>query len=165
MSNEAQDFREQMERWEAEPPTVWKPDPGGLLLGPILDIDGRTTAHSKRPNDCPVLTVRNEEDETVYEWWAFHDVAKRELAKLKPRTGERIAVRYLGRHEAGYYMYKIRMDRQGGGTFNWGAVEPDPAGLPPDSDVTPTGDVLPIDKQEPQGPPPSPFEEKDNLPF
>jgi hypothetical protein len=135
MGDHAQDFRDRMERYEAEPPTAWKPEPGGLLLGPILELDWRTTAHSKRQNDCPVLTVRDEAEDVVYEFWAFHDVAKSELAKLGPQVGERIAVRFLGRHANGYFMYKIKVDRSGPSAFDWGAVQPDPKGLPPDANV------------------------------
>jgi hypothetical protein len=162
MSDHAQDFRDRMERDAAEPPTAWKPEPGDLLLGSILDIDARTTAHSKRPNDCPVITILNEDDEVVYDWWAYHDVAKKELAKLRPKVGERIAVRYMGRHPNGYFMYKIRIDRQDRGTFDWSRVEPDPDGLPPEA--APNGNVLQLQAREPK-PVADPLSDDSDLPF
>jgi hypothetical protein len=85
----------------------WKPSPGDKLVGTVVDIDERDAGYGS----YPVVTVL---DDTGAQWafHAYHTVAKSELAKARPVVGDRIGVKYLGRHEGKQYeAYKVTVAR------------------------------------------------------
>ncbi len=39
---------------------------------------------------------------------AFRDVLRSELASCAPQVGDKVSISYGGRHEKGYYLYRVR---------------------------------------------------------
>ncbi len=83
----------------AEP---WKPTPGNRLVGQVVDVDSRTTEFGT----YPIITVLTEAGDE-FAVHGFHAVLKNEFAKRRPRIGERLGIKYLGRQEKGYEGYRV----------------------------------------------------------
>jgi hypothetical protein len=49
----------------------------------------------------------------------FHTVLKRELARLRVKEGERIAINYFGKSDRGYESYRVLTERPVQGAINW----------------------------------------------
>lgn len=88
-------------------PKGWRPKPGDKLVGVVTGIDVRDGDYGR----YPVVTVETEDGEIAVH--AFHTVLKRELARQRPRPGERIGIAYHGRDEGkGYERYRLAVDRE-----------------------------------------------------
>jgi hypothetical protein len=117
----------------------WRPEQvPDTLAGPILALETRHT--EPRPGKvvpCPVVIV--EADGKARSFWGFHTVARSQLAALKPQVGDYIAIRYLGTVNGGsgqsYVNYKIIVDRDDGGTYDWSKVDVEGGDVPPDANV------------------------------
>ena len=112
-----QDPGELVDRKFAE---AWRPDPGGKLIGEIVELSSRS-GFDDQP--YPILTIKGD-DGTELAFHAFHTVAKNELARLRPQVGQRIAIRYDGQKEgadgrARYHAYRVATDHAP--EFSWGA--------------------------------------------
>lgn len=115
---------------------AWRPDQGGddnpnPLIGTFLEMTSATTAFGP----AWVMTVRLE-DGSERSVWLIHTVLRNELARAKPKPGERIGVKYLGKQhvEGGqdYVGYRVKVDRPLGEAFDWSKLggEPDSEPLP-----------------------------------
>jgi hypothetical protein len=93
--------------------TAWRPEPGESIIGELADVGERDGGYGP----YPVLTLATDDGaRTVH---AFHEVLRNELAKLAPQIGERIGIKYVGKHpERGYHQYRLRAERAGG-SVNW----------------------------------------------
>jgi hypothetical protein len=123
------------ERVDADPPTTWRPnDPDKahprLLVGEFVRLaEGHTSYGPAR-----IVVLRDGEGR---DWsiWLLHAVLKQEFAKLRPRPGELVAVKWNGHVEprdgrAGYESYTVAVDRDAG-AVDWGfAGEVEPAATP-----------------------------------
>jgi hypothetical protein len=94
---------------------AWRPEPGGMLIGVVTALSEREGAYGV----YPIVTVR-QDDGTDH---AFHDVARAKLARAKPKVGERIGIKYLGKRDRQsgqpYHDYKVEVDRPDG-DVDWG---------------------------------------------
>lgn len=100
------DLKRELLEWEDWPP-AWRPEPGDVLVGKVLHYDVGHTAYG------PVRTcvVERDDGERVALWLSA-TVLLAEFAKLKPRVGERIGLKYLGIHpDRGYHRWKLVVDR------------------------------------------------------
>ena len=81
---------------------AWRPEAGDKIVGTVVDVDSRDGEFGL----YPIVTVQTDtgDERAVH---AFHTVLKREFAKRQPRPGERIGIKYLGKHERGYEAYRI----------------------------------------------------------
>jgi len=98
-------FRE-LNDWSDWPP-AWRPEPGDVLVGRVIRYDIGHTVYG------PVRTVTIERDtgERVAVWLSS-TVLLNEFAKQKPKPGERLGLKYLGKHpELGYHRYRLLVDR------------------------------------------------------
>lgn len=87
-------------------PEPWKPTPGDLLVGTVLDITERTTEYG----DYPIVTISN--NDGSWEFHAFHTVARQEIRRQRPNIGDLIGVRYLGKPDGkDYELYRIVIER------------------------------------------------------
>jgi hypothetical protein len=165
MSNPAQDFRRRVNELSDEPATSWRPKPGDVLVGTLLDIDLRSTKFDESGR-TPVLTIREDETGELIECWALHTVLRGELAKRRPQVGERIAVRRLTDSGQGYKRYKVLVDRDKPAAFSWDAVSTDAGDVAPEDRpklMTQTGDVVELPAP---AKPASPFDDDDSdMPF
>jgi hypothetical protein len=100
------DLRKELLEWGDWPP-AWRPEPGDILVGRVVAYHQGYTVYG------PVRTAIIEQDDgdrvTV---WLSSTVLLNEFAKLKPKPGERIGLKYLGMHpDRGYHRYKLLVDR------------------------------------------------------
>ena len=96
---------------------AWKPEPGDKIVGEVIDVDSRTTEFGT----YPIVTLRTDEWEELA-IHGFHTVLKREFSKARPEVGDRIGVKYLGKHERGYESYRVVRERAHGAALDWDAI-------------------------------------------
>jgi hypothetical protein len=147
----AKDLRSRIDELSDAPVTSWRPEPGEVLVGTLLDIDVRDTKFEAR---VPVLTIRNDDNGEIVECWGLHTVLRSELSKKRPQPGERLAIRRLSDSGQGYKRYKVIIDRDGPQAFDWAAVPTDAGDVAPEDRhklIGQTGDVieLPARKVDP----------------
>jgi hypothetical protein len=111
---------------------TWKPAAGETLIGELTEVrwlsgyDGRA---------YPLLVIVREPDGCTVGVHAFHHVLRDELRAQRPRIGERLGIRYLGRTER-YEAYKLAVDRD----VPWDGPEPAREPSPPAATPAPAGD-------------------------
>jgi hypothetical protein len=95
---------------------AWRPAAGEQLVGTVLSI---TERESNYGGTYPLLVVATD-DGRALDVHAFESVLLDELAKLRPRVGERIGIAYLGKHEErGYHRYRLVVDRDAQPSVDW----------------------------------------------
>jgi hypothetical protein len=102
------------DRLDRDFPPAWRFEPGGKLVGEVIGLTEREGNFGR----YPIVTLRTDNGDEVAVH-AFHDVLSRNLAQVAPGVGDRIGIKYLGRHpERGYHAYRV--ERAGGPRgFNW----------------------------------------------
>lgn len=86
-------------------PEPWKPDAGDKLVGQVVEIGERASDYGD--GSYPIVTVLTEAGKE-FSFHGFHTVAKNELARQRPRVGDRLAVKYFGKdEERGYERYRV----------------------------------------------------------
>lgn len=87
-------------------PEPWKPKTGDKLVGEITELDERTSEYGT----YPIVSVATDAgDELAFH--GFHTVAKNEIARQRPRVGDRIAIKYFGKdEERGYERYRVLVE-------------------------------------------------------
>ncbi|MEJ5370251.1 MAG: hypothetical protein WHT08_18220 [Bryobacteraceae bacterium] len=100
------DLKRELLEWDGWPES-WRPEPGDVLVGTVLRYDVGHTAYGP----VRTCTVRTDDGERVAIWLSstvLLDLFKRE----RPQVGERIGLRYQGKHpEHGYHRYRLIVDR------------------------------------------------------
>jgi hypothetical protein len=129
-------------------PERWEPEPGDSLVGTVEALEQRVGSWK------PYLVVDiRQDDGEIRRWFATHTVAKSELAKLRPKAGERIGVRYLGTHAKGYENWRVVLDRgeepAAAAPVDWDAVGKETEDKPPATGEQPEDEWLPPDADEP----------------
>lgn len=106
MSN---DIHEQLDGEFAE---AWKPTKGAKIVGVVTDVTSRDGGYG----EYPIVTIKTGDGDLAVH--CFHEVLRGELARIAPKVGDEIGIRYLGKHpEKGYHQYKVA--RAGTGAFDW----------------------------------------------
>src|SRR5215213_5893131 len=83
---------------------AWKPSEGDALVGVVVDVTEREGNFGR----YPIVTLRTADGEELAVH-AFHEVLQGELAKVAPKPGDELGIRYLGKHpERGYHRYRVR---------------------------------------------------------
>jgi hypothetical protein len=98
---------DRLERWDDFPP-AWKPVPGEILVG---TVEGYDTWEGKY-GPVKVVILRDEAGGALVSVYLSSMVLLQEFRKLRPRPGETVGIRYLGKDEdRGYHKYKVMVDR------------------------------------------------------
>jgi hypothetical protein len=85
-------------------PTAWRPDEGDRLIGTVVEVGERESNYG---GTYPIVVVENDAGTEVVVH-AHHVVLRDELAQQRPRRGDRIGIRYLGRDaDRGYERYRV----------------------------------------------------------
>jgi len=102
---------------------AWRPDQDGAknpIVGTFLRMEQATTSYGA----CWLMILDVDGDEIAV--WLLHTVLKNELARAKPKPGEKVAIKYLGKKtsEGGtkYAAYRVAVDRPVEEAFNWNQV-------------------------------------------
>ena len=109
--------------------TTWRPDQGEhptTIAGKLIEV--RTVEGGYGP--YPLVELE-EDGGVVWEFHAFRDVAKSELASCAPQPGERISIAYGGRSEKGYFRYRVRKV-DGSNRVDWSRFGDEPSPVEPD---------------------------------
>jgi len=108
---------------------AWKPQPGDKLVGIVTELSTRDGEYGT----YPIVTVRSEKGELAAH--CFHEVLANELARVAPKVGDHLGIKYAGKHpERGYHMYRVR--RGGDESFDWARFgDTSPADASNDDDI------------------------------
>ena len=129
MDKQPQDLRRRAEELSDQTAESWRPEPGDVLVGELVNIDVRATEYDPA---CPVLTIRME-DGGLIAVWAFYTVLRSELQKQDPQVGEWLAIRRLEDHpDRGYRRYGVIVGRDKPREFSWDRVNPNGGGVEPE---------------------------------
>jgi hypothetical protein len=110
MTEQTDDFRQQVEGADMSYPDAWRPDPGDALIAVVQGYDSAQTKWGRQH----VANVKREDDGELLAVWLSHKVLREEFKDKRPTPGERIGIKYHGEHEqGGYAMYTLRVDRSG----------------------------------------------------
>jgi hypothetical protein len=104
-----------------------------LLVGEFLRLDEGHTSYG--PAKIAVLRTKDEREVGV---WLLHTALKSAFARLRPKPGELVAIRYEGKRESAagqtYDSYRVEIDRARGA--DWDAL-----GAEADAEQESEGDV------------------------
>ena len=118
--------------------TTWRPDQGQhprTISGKLLDV----RSASGNYGEYPLLEIE-QDDGVTWSVHAFRDVLQSELASVAPQLGDKVSISYGGRHEKGYYLYRVRKLGAEPTAISWGKWGGDP---PPEPDVPVDASDLP----------------------
>jgi hypothetical protein len=110
---------------------AWRPERGDKLVGVVTDLSEREGYGGVM---YPIVTVR-QADGVELAFHAFHEVAQTELAKLRPKVGDEIGIKYLGKVKpegggSSYHGYRLRKSGGSSAGVNWSRYgdgdEPEP---------------------------------------
>lgn len=87
---------------------TWEPGIGETLTGTVAGYVTRTTKHGAARQ----VIVEREDGSGRIQVWVSSAVLRSAFEREQPKRGERIAIRYNGRHETkGYHLYGLVVDR------------------------------------------------------
>lgn len=105
------------DRLDASYAAAWRPDVDDKLVGEVVALSERDGGYG----NYPILTLRRDDGEELAVH-AMHYVLSSELAKLRPKIGDRLAIKYLGKIApktgAPYHAYRVVSDAAAGG-LDW----------------------------------------------
>jgi hypothetical protein len=93
---------------------AWRPTPGDKLAGTVTDITARDGEYGR----YAIVTLNTGDGEVALH--CFHEVLANEFARIAPKVGDEVGVKYVGKDpDKGYHRYRVR--RAGDGdSFDWG---------------------------------------------
>jgi hypothetical protein len=101
---------------------AWRPKPGDQIVGVVTDLAVRDGDYGR----YPVVTIRAEgsgfDGEVAIH--AFHAVLASELARVEPKVGDQIGIRYLGLvdgAERSYHGYRVAKEGLTDPVVDWSA--------------------------------------------
>jgi hypothetical protein len=117
---------EVLEGWDEFPP-AWKPVPGEVLVGTVEAYDIATGKYG----ETKVCVLKDQAEGSLIAVYLSSTVLLGEFTKLRPKIGERVGIRYLGKAEGenAYHRYKVVVDREMNVDEFFGAA-PSPAAVP-----------------------------------
>lgn len=101
------DLREELEDFNGEYAPSWKLEEGGIVVGKIIGYNQAQTAYGE-------AWVCSIEDETQgpLSVWLTSTVLIDQFKKLKPKVGEQVGIKCLGKHpEKKYWRFALKVDR------------------------------------------------------
>lgn len=115
------------EKLEAGYPVPWIPNENGdedEIIGTFVRLE---QAPTRSYGMQWVMILAEAETGVERSVWLLHTVLRNELSKLKPVTGEVVAIKHLGKKEPQgggqeYDDYRVVVDRVAGTQANWDAV-------------------------------------------
>lgn len=136
----------------------WRPDKGEEIKGTLVGVEARDSGYGP----YPMLLLDVDGAEVAVH--AFHTVLRTELAKRRPKPGDELTIKYLGKtadskDRKGYHSYRV----QGGQlmSYDWSRDLPDGFATSPADEVD-----VPIEADDLPTPPPVTVPDDDEpLPF
>jgi hypothetical protein len=101
------DLERELREWDGTWPECWKPKPGDILVGTVERYSTGQTMYGP----CRTVILRRDDGERV-SLWLSSKVLLSQFEQHQPRVGERVGVRYHGKHpERGYKRFSLLVDR------------------------------------------------------
>ena len=124
---------------------AWMPEAGDKLIGRVVEVD---MLESRFGGSYPFVVLETDDGEQVAVH-GFHAVLKGELARKRPKVGDRLGIKFLGQGaKVDYLGYTVRIERAEPetSTVDWDAVAAEANeefdGVPPASvDAPPLSDA------------------------
>lgn len=151
------------ERADHAAPESWIPEAAGEeIAGELVRYESGHTAYGRQV--IAVVKPPNADERSL---WLLHSVLRAEFAKQRPRPGELVLIRYLGRKQGadgtGYAAYRLEIDRDQA-AVDWDAIA--------DGAIEAPGLHAPLEQSPPSAPAPqAPTEpsggtgDDDDIPF
>jgi len=146
------DLHAELETWDGNHAAAWTPGPGDILIGTVKSYS--TDRNQYGP--VRVVTIQDEETGELASVWISSTVLLSLFKEQKPRVGERIGLKYTGKHpEKNCELYALIVDREEadtdfeplGGEVASGS--PDQDGDPaPSADMLAAGESVEITAEE-----------------
>jgi len=115
-SNTADEFEQSLDHAE-DYAQAWRFDQDGPVIVGHVESFG---AFDAGWGEYPIVTLRLA-DGTKRSVHCQREVLSHELAKVRPRIGERVGIKWLGVPDGKkYHRYIVKVDRPEGETFDWG---------------------------------------------
>jgi hypothetical protein len=123
--------------------TTWRPDQDHpkSITGTLKDV--RTVAGSY--GSYPLVELEDDATNVLWLVHAFRDVLQSELASCAPAVGDRITISFGGKHERGYYLYRVRRADGKARTIDWTRFGGDTP-VEPDAPVEPDVPIAPVER-------------------
>lgn len=101
------DLREELEEFSGEYAPSWQLEEGAIVVGKITGYSQTQTAYG----EAWVCTIE-EESQGPLSIWLTAKVLIDQFKKLRPKVGERIGIKCLGKHlEKGYWRFVVKIER------------------------------------------------------
>ena len=102
------DLTTTLNEWEGFPP-AWRPKAGEVLVGEIENYDAGFTPYG----EVRTVIVKREDTGERVSVWLSSTVLLGLFNRHKPKRGERIGLKYLGKDpHKGYHRYQLLVDRE-----------------------------------------------------
>jgi len=100
-------IRDELEAFTGEYPPTWYPRPGAIICGQLLRYDRAGTAFGNS-----LVCVIDDDQEGPCTVWLNATVLLDQFKRYKPKVGETVGIKCLGKHpEKGYWRFVVRVDR------------------------------------------------------
>lgn len=101
----SRNLREELSNWDGQFHT-WQPEPGDMIVGILQFVEQVETEYGV----SKVATILDDEDHQRKSVWLSSTVLANEWQRQMPSIGDRIGIKYGGKHEKGYHMYALLVD-------------------------------------------------------
>ena len=92
---------------------------GQVLSGTVAGLDVGTTYEGDRVR---IVVIDPDDGNPPCSVWLLHDAMRSQMNRIRPRIGERLAIRYNGkimsRNERPYHSYTVVSDREAGADWD-----------------------------------------------
>jgi hypothetical protein len=112
----------------------WRPEAGEKVRGKLVDLSSRERDEAFGGGRYAILTLELAEPARAKDEWVddfvaihcIHEVLERELARIRPKLGDELGIRYEGKHpDRNYHRYRVHRYGDDGSGFDWSAFDGD----------------------------------------
>ena len=131
-------LREQLENYTGEYAPSWSPQEGDVVCGKIVSYNKANTQYGEA-----IIAVVNDDKLGETSVWLSSTVLLDQFKRLRPKIGETVGVKYLGKHEEkNYHRYYMTVDRgEEPGGIDWDkAAAPDATAVGEDESAFASGE-------------------------
>lgn len=117
------DLMKELDEFDGTYPESWRSKPGDKIEGIVRRYDQGESPYG--PRWIVVLECQNAGGEPyLSSVWLSHAVLVDRFKKLRPKVGERLAIKRLDDHpDKGYARFNVLVDRPGAEVPNWDMIE------------------------------------------
>lgn len=107
-------FRQGLDEATGEFAPMWQPEPGDTIIGQVIRYERATT----RYGPCDICVLLHEDTGEELAVWILEFVLVKKFMELRPRVGERMGIKYVGKVDREtdnpYKNFVVQVDRDAG---------------------------------------------------